>query len=70
MTNGDQFKIGSEHTGEDSAQLIRSLLDIIHGVLRSATRLQLLVVHRAHCGIHLCGHWSVAPSIQIDTRLR
>jgi hypothetical protein len=51
MANGDKFKIGGEHAGEDAAQLVGALFDVIHGVLGGASGLQLLVVHSAHRGV-------------------
>jgi hypothetical protein len=69
VPNGYEFQVGGEHASEDTAQLIRALLYIVHGVFGGAPSLQLLVVHGAHCGINLRRHWPVASRIEVDARL-
>ena len=69
MPNGNKIEIGGEHAGEDAAQLIGALLYIVHGVLSGATRLQLLVMHGAHCRVDLGRHWPVTSRVEVDARL-
>ena len=69
MADGNKFEIGGKHAGEDAAQLIGALLNVIHGVLGGASGLQLLVMYDAHRGINLSWHWSVASRVEIDARL-
>ena len=69
VADGNKFEIGGKHAGEDAAQLVGALFDVIHGVLGGAPRLQLLVMHGAHCRVDLGRHWAVASRIQVDARL-
>ena len=69
MPNGNKIKIGGEHAGEDAAQLVGTLLDVIHGVLGGAPSLQLLIVYSAHRCVDLGRHWPVASRVEVDARL-